>query len=78
MSEYKPSWDLSTIPDDVWASERGRRNRARQPQTQAMKLKACKGCGLALGAVERRRPCPNCGAVNTRRDKAGNWVDSES
>lgn len=25
MSKHQPHWDLSTIPDDVWNSEQGRR-----------------------------------------------------
>jgi len=27
---YSSSWDLSTIPEDIWASEHGRRNAAKR------------------------------------------------
>lgn len=30
---YSPDWDLSTIPEDKWKSEHGRRNRAKAPSS---------------------------------------------
>jgi hypothetical protein len=59
--KYSPGWDLSTIPDDAWASEHGRRNRAKGPQATNEKIEFCNVCGLAMNARERRKPCRNCG-----------------
>ena len=58
---YVPSWDLSTIPDEVWASEQGRRSRAKAPRVTNVKLEPCKHCGEPLTARERRRACKTCG-----------------
>jgi hypothetical protein len=57
--DYRQSWDLSTIPNDVWASENGRRTRPAQPRKPV--LKPCKGCGTELTAQERRKACKICG-----------------
>jgi predicted Zn-ribbon and HTH transcriptional regulator len=59
MIDYMPEWDLSTIPSPVWASEHGRRQRAKA--TPYKVLKPCRNCGIELTAVERRRKCPHCG-----------------
>lgn len=58
--KYKPSWELETIPEDKWASEHGRRQRAKGPKVTYAKLKPCDGCGRQLTATERRKPCPQC------------------
>jgi len=53
---YSNSWDLQTIPDDVFFSEANRR-RAERPHGLT-KLQPCKKCGQALSARRRRLPCP--------------------
>lgn len=58
---YARNWDLSTIPDDVWASEHGRRNRAKAPDATNIKLQPCIHCTELLTARERRKACPHCG-----------------
>lgn len=55
------TWDLSTIPDEVWASEQGKRSRAKAPRATNVKLEPCKYCGESLTARERRRACKTCG-----------------
>ena len=66
--EYRDTWDLKTIPEDVWASEHGRRNRAKQTHLpKPPKLKLCEGCRkVMLNATQRRKPCPGCGYVHPR------------
>jgi ribosomal protein S27AE len=67
MQSYKPTWDLTTIPDDEFKSEHGRRNRAKAPAATNVNLKQCaNGCGTWLNATERRKPCPKCGYVHPR------------
>lgn len=56
--KYSIHWDLSTIPEDVFKSEIGRRTR---PQTPNLKLEPCIHCGTALNARQRRRACISCG-----------------
>lgn len=75
MKRYQPDWDLTSIPDDVFQSERGRRNRMKQGLPPNLKLKPCKGCQALLSATQRRQRCPDCGFVNVRRDNKGNWID---
>ena len=61
VSNYQTHWDLSTVPVDKWASENGRRQRAKAPARTYVKLAPCKGCKYLLTAVERRLPrCPYC------------------
>ena len=52
MSDYvwSPTWDLATIPADIFASERARR--------VAAKRKTHAG-----GRPPIERPCPRCGAA---------------
>lgn len=59
--EYRDTWDLSTIPDEVWRSENGRRSRALAPRAPNIKLEPCKHCKAQLTARERRKPCKKCG-----------------
>ncbi len=68
MTVYTPDWDLKTIPDDKFASERGRRNRARQG-TRSLRiiLEPCIHCAEPLGVRQRRGACPMCG----KRQKEG-------
>ena len=61
MTNYRETWDLSTIPDDVWASEHGRRNRLKGPRAPNLKLEPCKHCLEPLSARQRRRACIKCG-----------------
>lgn len=58
---YHQGWDLSTIPANVWASEQGKRSRAKAPRATNVKLEPCKHCGEPLNARERRRSCKHCG-----------------
>lgn len=60
---YSPKWDLSTIPAAAWASEHGRRNRAKQLTPPNAKLKPCSNCGTPLSARQRDYGgiCPSCG-----------------
>ena len=67
--KYQASWDLSTIPDDQWASEHGRRNRAKAPRATNVNLKPCPSCGTKLTARQRRQPCIKCGVRNDPRAK---------
>lgn len=67
--EYRETWDLSTIPDDIWASEHGRRQRLKGPRATYIKLSPCPGpkCGKELTATQRRLPaCPYCGHKQRR------------
>lgn len=68
--QYRDTWDLSTIPDDLWASEHGRRQRAKAPAATNIKLEPCPGpkCRAQLTATQRRLPaCPECGRKQQRR-----------
>ena len=67
MQSYKPTWDLTTIPDEKWNSEHGRRQRAKAPAVTNVKLKPCASCGTMLNATQRRKPCPGCGYVHPRK-----------
>jgi Zn finger protein HypA/HybF involved in hydrogenase expression len=73
MSErhYSEEWDLSTIPADAWASEHGRRNRAKAPRAPNLKLKPCPNCSEPLSARERDYGgiCPKCGSKGLGRKK---------
>lgn len=70
--DYKPSWDLSTIPAPVWNSENGRRVRPPGSPATHIKLAPCGGCGKSLNATQRRRSCPKCGLRNDP-----NWHDKQ-
>lgn len=62
--EYRDTWDLSTIPADVWASEHGRRQRAKGPRVTYAVMLPClnRACKKQLTATQRRLPaCPYCG-----------------
>ena len=58
---YSPSWDLATIPVDIWNSESGRRRRSCAPAATNVKLKPCAYCGIPLTARQRRMRCIACG-----------------
>lgn len=57
---YQAAWDLSTIPDEQFASEHGRRRRSKGPRAPNLKLEPCKHCGEPLSARQRRLPCVKC------------------
>jgi len=61
MSHYTRDWELNTIPARKWASEHGRRIRARATKPPNIKLAPCSQCGEQLNATQRRKPCPKCG-----------------
>lgn len=64
---YNSNWDLSTIPDDEFRSENGRRQRAKAPAATNVNLQKCaNGCGTELNATQRRKPCPKCGYTHPR------------
>lgn len=67
--EYRDTWELSSIPDDIWASEHGRRQRAKAPRVTNVNLKPCVNpkCRAQLTATERRfTHCPKCGVKQRR------------
>ena len=66
MSTYKPTWDLSTIPEDAFNAERGRRHRAKGPRVTNVNYQPCEKCSKLLTATERRKPCPYCGYRHPR------------
>lgn len=64
--DYKPTWDLSTIPAAEWNSENGRRQRAKGPPVTRENIQPCVSCGRNLNATQRRKPCPECSYVHPR------------
>ena len=56
--EYSPEWDLSSIPERVFASERARRVAAMRKKFGPLKIAPCETCGREISARERRFPCP--------------------
>jgi hypothetical protein len=65
--DYKPTWNLASIPEPEWKSENGRRSRSKAKPYQ--NLKPCSRCKTMLNTAQRRDPCPTkgCGWKNTRR-----------
>lgn len=64
MSDYKPTWNLTTIPAALFQSEVGRRRREKGGNLtpRPPKLKPCAKCSTPLNATQYRDyPCPNCG-----------------
>lgn len=59
--DWKPTWDLTTIPDPEFNSERGRRL-AEQRSTPAVpkKLRPCPYCAEEFGARDLRVHIPRC------------------
>ena len=55
---------LEMMPTAVIRAECNRRTAKEHPQPR--KLEPCAGCGTMLGARERRKACPKCGARNPR------------
>lgn len=62
LGTWTDAWDLSTIPETLWASEHGRRMRLKRRTPPQKRLKACPACGRQASATERRKPCP-CGRI---------------
>ncbi len=58
--DYKPFWNLSSIPDDVFMSESGRR--------QAARLANPGGYRKTAGRKKEMVPCPRCGATVTKTE----------
>lgn len=56
--KYSPEWDLSSIPDSVFASERAKRVAAKRKKFGPLKITLCATCGRTINARERRFPCP--------------------
>ncbi len=56
--QYSPEWDLSSIPERIFASERARRIAAKRKKFGPVKIALCETCGRAINARERRFPCP--------------------
>jgi hypothetical protein len=70
MSDWKPSWNITSIPDPLFQSEVGRRRREKGGNftPRPPKLKLCaNGCGTELNATQRRSACPGCGYIHPRR-----------
>ena len=59
--DWRPSWNLRSIPDDLFNSERGRRL-AKNRKTPAVpkKLRPCPHCSKEFGARELRAHLPKC------------------
>ena len=57
--------DLTQIDTPTLRAEVNRRTAKEHPQAKVMR--PCVGCGAMLGARERRKPCPKCGARNPRK-----------
>jgi hypothetical protein len=63
MAEFKPTWDLASIPDDALYSEIGRRNAARRVNAggaragagRKAEMVACPRCGASVSKTEARR-----------------------
>jgi len=56
--QYSPEWELSSIPDPIFASERARRVAAKRKKFGAVKLAHCQTCGRLINARQRRFACP--------------------
>jgi hypothetical protein len=56
---------LELIPTAVIRSEVNKRTARESPKHKS--LRPCAGCGVMLGARERRLPCPFCGKRNPRK-----------
>lgn len=67
LSVLKELWraQLEPMPTPVIRAEVNRRTSKEHPQPR--KLEPCAGCGAMLGARERRKACPNCGARSPRK-----------
>lgn len=64
--DWKPSWNLTSIPGPELYKEVGRRRRAGAPAVTNEKLKPCAHCSKPLNATQRRKPCPDCGYTHPR------------
>jgi hypothetical protein len=59
--QYKPTWDLQSIPDDVFRSEIGRRSAARR--------KTAGGYRENAGRKPEMVPCPRgCGQIVSKTE----------
>jgi hypothetical protein len=57
--QYKPTWDLRSIPDEQFQSEAGRR-RGTSSSRRAKVLRPCPKCGAKFGARELKAHLPQC------------------
>jgi len=57
--DWTPEWDLSTIPDKLFLSERARRNAAKRTKPTRLNLQPCPKCGKVMNSRQRRYPCPS-------------------
>jgi hypothetical protein len=60
VTDWEPTWDLTTVPAKEFNSEAGRR-RGAYAHNKPKVMRPCVGCGLNLGAREQRQPCVGCG-----------------
>jgi len=60
MADYKPSWNLETVPDDVFYSESARRMTERR--------KVSGGFREGAGRKPEMVRCPRCGASVTKTE----------
>lgn len=70
VMQYSPEWDLSSIPEPIFASERARRVAAKRKKFGPVKLAPCKDCGRLINARQRRYPCPYHVAPPAAKDPA--------
>lgn len=60
MAAYKPSWDLETVPDNVFYAEAARRMTERR--------KVSGGSREGAGRKPEMVPCPRCGRQVTKTE----------
>ena len=61
--KYRPTWDMTTIPDAELASEWSRRRSAKRGDKVGGRpavLRPCPKCGQEFGARELREHIPKC------------------
>lgn len=75
MQAYTPKWDLTSVPDELFNKEWGRRRAS--ARVYKRKMTVCDRCGKKMSATELRFRCPEHvspavrGVVTVRR-KTGN------
>lgn len=62
--KYRPSWEMETIPDDVFNREHARRNglKGGRPRT----LRPCPDCAIPMGTEQLRYHASRCRKAQPR------------
>ena len=63
---YRPTWNLASIPDQVLASENGRRSAAKRKVRSGGRPMNCGGCG--------REICKACELKRKRQEAKEPWA----